>query len=195
MCDYSSGPGTHESVRIRNQRECVEAEYPPLIPNIDMCPECKPLRSRTITTPSEHDRVLKEVTRCPLYYRNTDTGGLCTSATVPLVYQPATASGLLTSGASITSPHGLHRYRIADRVRGIEDIAVNVRTTSASEVTARRRHAIQASSRRHAEHFRNRPPPPPCRVIQQGPQAGVPIAPQTPCNNGNQRVDYSNPRA
>jgi hypothetical protein len=199
-CGYTHGPGTHESVRIRNQRECVEALSPPLNPNIDMCPQCRsaaPHGTRVVTTPSEHDRVLKELTRCPLYYRNTDTGGLCAGATRPLIYQPATVSSLLASGASTTPPYGLHRYRIVDRVRGIEDIAVVVRTTSASEVTARRRAAIQASARRHAEHFRVHPPPPPrlCRVIQQGPQAGVPIAPQTPCNNGNQRVDYSNPRA
>jgi hypothetical protein len=39
------------------------------------------------------------------------------------------------------------------------------------------------------------PPPPVCRTVQAGPQAGVPTAPQTPCNIGNQRVDYSNPTA
>ena len=72
-----------------------------------------------------------------------------------------------------------------------------MRGPSASEVTARRRAGIEAAarSRRHAEHFRAEIPPPPCREVRRGPQPGVPIAPDPPCNIGNQRVDYSNPRA
>lgn len=192
-CGYTHGPGTHESIRIAHLRECVEPLAPPPDLHIDICPQCRkaaPHGTRVITTPSERDRILREVIRCPLYYRNTETGGLCGAT----VHRPTSTGELLSSGLSTTPPHGLHRYRIPDRIRGIEDIAVVVRTTSASEVTARRRASIQASARRHAEHFRNHPPPRPCREVRQGPQPGVPIAPDSPCNLGNQRVDYSNPR-
>lgn len=197
-CGYTHGPGTHESIRIAHLRECVEPLALPPDLHIDICPQCRkaaPHGTRVITTPSEHDRILREVTRCPLYYLNTATGGLCSRATAS-VNRPATVEGLLISGASTTPPYGLHLYRVPDRIRGIDDIAVVVRTTSSSEVTARRRASIQASAQRHAEHFRRHPPPPPrlCREIQSGPQAGVPIASDSPCNLGNQRVDYSNPR-
>ena len=195
-CGYTHGPGTHESIRIAHLRECVEPLALPPDLHIDICPQCRkaaPHGTRVITTPSEHDRILREVTRCPLYYRNQDTGGLC-GGTSAAVHRPISVGGLLSSGKTSTPPHGVHRYRIPDRIRGIEDIAVVVRTTSASEVTARRRANIQASARRHAEHFRAQIPPRPCREIQSRPQAGVPIAPDSPCNLGNQRVDYSNPR-
>jgi hypothetical protein len=194
MCSNEFGPGTHESVRIEYLRECAESQALPLSLNWDICPQCKHPHTRVRSTPSEHDRIMREVLRCPLYYRNLDTGGLCTSVT-RTIFRPATVGILAGSSHSTTAPRGVHRYRYMDRVRGIDEIAHIVRGPSASEVTARRRAAIEASARRHAEHFRKHPPPPPCRVIQQGPQAGVPIAPDSPCNIGTQRVDYSNPRA
>jgi hypothetical protein len=189
MCEHYHGPGTHESIRISHLRECVEPHALPPDLHIDICPDCRrdpPHGTRKFTTPSESDRTLKEAVRCPIYYKNTAIGGLCGGTA-------ALDMGLLEI-QSTTAPYGLHQYRRYDRIRGIEEIARVVRTQSSSEVTGRRRATIEASGRRHAEHFRNHPPPPPCREIRSGPQAGVPIAPTTPCSLGTQRVDYSNPR-
>lgn len=146
--------------------------------------------NRLVTTPSEHDRTLKEAIRCPIYYKNTVVGGR-------LCHPPITdtVDTTLLGSYSTTGPHGLHQYRVYDRIRGIEEISQLVQTQSSSEVTARRRAALESAERqRHAEHFRNYPPARPCRVPRTTPQAGVPIAPVSACNLGNQRVDYSNPR-
>jgi hypothetical protein len=191
MCDHTHGPGTHDSIRVAHRRECVEALSPPLNLNIDVCPECRrgqPHGTRAVTTVAESDRTLKEAIRCPIYYKNVVVGGLCGPT-----LRESTGLRLLES-RSATAPHGLHQYRVYDRIRGIDEIARVVRTQSASEVTARRRVSIQNAAQRHAEHFRSIPAPPPCRVPRTTPQPGVPIAPTTPCNLGTQRVDYSNPR-
>jgi hypothetical protein len=199
MCDYSrdNGPGTCESIRVRRERECVEAVFPPLIPNIDVCPQCRsgaPHGTPAVTTQSELVRTLKEAVRCPIYYKNVAVGGLCVGPTQAL-HRPVEL-GLLTKHGA-TAPHGLHQYRIYDRIRGIDEIARVVRTQSASEVTARKRVSVETATARHAEHFRLFPPLPPrlCRVPQPAPQPGVPIAPMSACNIGTQAVDYSNPRA
>lgn len=186
----------HESIRIAHLRECVEPLAPPPDLHIDICPQCKHPPVFRGAAISEHDRILREAVRCPIYYKNLDTGGKCRHL-LKNIHAPVSAGTLLSSPYSTTSPHGLHIYRVSDRIRGIEEISQLVRGASASEVTARRRASIEAAarSRRHAEHFRAEIPPPPCREVRRGPQPGVPIAPDPPCNIGNQRVDYSNPRA
>jgi hypothetical protein len=195
MCERSLGPGTHESIRISRQRECVEAHAPSIDSPTGVCVPCRPSHIYRQATVSEHYRIMREVSWCPLYYKNYDIGGKCSGTITPgLVYDTAT---LLDSQHSTTSPHGLYIYRVPERVRGIDEIAQLVRGPSASEVTARRRAGIEAAARkmrRHAEHFRAEIPPPPCREVRRGPQPGVPIAPMPPCNIGNQRVDYINPR-
>lgn len=196
MCDYHThGPGTSESVRISHLRECIEPLASPPDLHIDMCPQCHrgaPHGTCLVTTPSEHDRTLHEAIRCPAIYKNTTLGGHC-GPTAAEPHKPVDLT--LLQSYSTSRPHGLYQYRVYDRIRGIEEISQVVRTQSSSEVTARRRASLESfSRRRHAEHFRSYPLPPPCRVPRTTPQAGVPIAPTTPCNLGNQRVDYSNPR-
>lgn len=195
MCDYHAhGPGTSECVRISHLRECVELLALPQDLHIDLCSSCRrgaPHGTRLVTTPSEHDRTLHEAIRCPIIYKNTMIGGQCKTAAE--LHKPVDLT--LLQSYSTTRPHGLYQYRVYDRIRGIEEISQVVRTQSSSEVTARFRASIETSERRrHSEHFRNYPPPPPCRVPRTTPQPGVPIAPTSPCNLGNQRVDYSNPR-
>ena len=196
MCDRTLGPGTHSSIRTARLRECVEIHSPPLDLHIDVCPQCKPTHVYRASAISESDRVLREVLKCPIYYKNLDIGGKCHLLNTSL-HEPTSSDILLNYQHSTTPPHGLHIYRVSDRIRGIEEIAHIMRSPSASEVTARRRAGIEtaARSQRHAEHFRAVIPPPPCREVRRGPQPGVPIAPQSPCILGNQRVDYSNPRA
>ena len=190
-------PGAdHESIRVSRE----VAACPPTRSNtaVDTCIVCTGPAKREhekhrLETQTEATRTITGVTECRLYALNHHTGGLC-GDTAATVHAPATPP-LLGS----TPPHRVHGYRTFARVRGIDEIARFARGPSASEVTARRRanaeHAA-ATTRRHQEHFRVHPPPParlciPPRVL---PQAGVPLAPVTPCVLGNQRVDYTNPR-
>lgn len=194
MCDNSHGPGTSESVRIAHLRECVEPLASPPDLHIDICADCRgaPHGTRTMTTPSEHHRILERAIKCPSIYKNTTLGGRC-GLIIGEHHEPVDIT--LLESYSTTAPHGLYQYRVFDRIRGIEEITQLVRTQSSSEVTSRRREALERiTHRRHAEHFRKYPAPPPCRVPRTLPQPGVPIAPDPPCNLGNQRVDYSNPR-
>ena len=192
---------TSESVRIAALQRCVAQQALP--PGFVNCAPCRPETTnpqRRYTTTSERDRLLREISLCPLYYRNSQTGGLCSSARVDQHTTVRTQS--MAAGAPLletTRPYAVHQYRTHPRLRGIEDIARPVRGPSSGELTARRRAAIEAAAAtaiRHGEHFRTLPPPPPCRSPNTLPQPGVPLRLRpTPCIPGQQRVDYSNPIA
>lgn len=196
--DPSSIAGTSESVRIADIRRCVEQQALPT-GVVNTCCHKYPTPRRLLTTIGERDRALRQIAHCPFYFRNPHTGGICPNPQ-DLVHATDrnTSGGGETPLLETTQPGRIHQYRTHPRIRGIDEITRLVRSPTAGEVTARRRAAIEAaaaSARRHGEHFRAEIPPPPCRVPITGPQAGVPLAPVTPCNPGFQRVDYSNPRA
>ncbi len=173
--DYSAG-ATHESIRIRYVRENTEACYIPNQPTNGICPAMCPHIS---TAPvqkninSETARLFQKINQCPYYEPPDNPGGLCPDSVTP------------SSGGYKKAPF---------RITGIDQIAVNVRSLSSSEITSRKRYSAVQANRRHAEHFRTLPPAPPCRIIQTTPTPGVPYAPDGPCIPGNQRVDYSNSR-
>lgn len=186
----------HESVRIRRKietcRQCSGGyeNAPPTV--INNCTECiLPVTSQPNPTQAltEHQRMMRSVISCPLYDKTYVIDILCDD-----ISANCTPTSLLTC----SNPYVLYEYRTYDRISGIEEVADPVRGISSSEITTRRRRIIETAgrSRRHAEHFRARPPPDPrlCRPKRTGPEPGVPIAPTTPCNLGNQRVDYSNPQ-
>ncbi len=150
---------------------------------------CSPRRPaqdfRTVHHRTERERILREVVRCPLHFQNRDTGGLCAE-------QHRGVHG------TAPSPYAVTRQRPFHRIGGIEEICRPVRGVSGSELTARIRSRTETSNatlQRHSEHFRALPPPPArlCPPPRPVPTPGVPIAPVTPCNLGNQRVDYRLP--
>jgi hypothetical protein len=217
-CRTAGGPTTPdaESSRIRRVREavewgrcldgtCIVPPAPPLDANLDVCPDCGLRPDFTPgTTPSERDRILREVTACELYYTNQHTGGLCAGQREGIHAPIALGATDPATGSRFTShpPHRVQQARTMPRIRGIEEIARLVRGPTAAELTARRRQHIEGSTARHAEHFRATPLPPErlqCTIVggtsvprhRQRSQAGVPVAPITPCVLGNQRVDYS----
>lgn len=152
-----------------------------------------PLNSHTV---GERERILREVVRCPLYFRNgTSESSFCGSITANEANRMPPP---IPQNRSIT---GTHAVRSHQRVRGIEELVRVARTPHASELTARRRSAIESTApyrQRHAEHFRLLPPLPVslCRVPATEAPPGVPRKLQLPpCIPGQQRVDYSNPTA
>ena len=165
--------GLHECFTI-TEKECLCSPIP------------QAQNFRTVHHQKENSRILREAVRCPLHFQNRDTGGLC----------GVQHAAVHASGGASASPYARGTYRRFGRIRGIEEICRPVRGVSGSELTARiasRTVTSNATLRRHAEHFRPFPPPIPCRLYRSGPQPGVPIAPVTACNLGNQRVDYSAP--
>jgi BspA type Leucine rich repeat region (6 copies) len=194
----------HESVRVRKRIDackCCHGGYAGPAPTVvQRCTECDIVTSsqpRATQALSEHQRMMREIIACPMYEKTYTIDIVCedvTDAAKPSETVPPYVA-LLNS----QNPYIRYEYRTYDRISGIEEIADTVRGISSSEITARRRRIQEVSSaesrqRRHAEHFRATPPPPPCRVPRTGPQPGVPIAPVTPCNPGTQRVDYSIPQ-
>lgn len=201
MPDAAPPEPSSESVRIAALQRCVAQQALP--PGFINCAPCRPETTnpqRRYTTTSEHDRLLREISRCGFYYRNSQTGGICSNSR--LEQHDTTRSRSAAVGAPLletTRPYTIHQHRTISRLHGIEEIARPVRGPSAGEFTARRRSAIEAaaaSAIRHGEHFRTLPPPPPCTPPNTLPQPGVPYRQQpTPCILGLRRVDYSNPIA
>lgn len=183
---------TSESVRIRIRRECTSQQtLPTPLDSPPSCscryPESRPSQQRQGTT-GERDHLLRRISRCPVYRQHQHTGGTCVR------HVPGAVHGI----SEIPHPYRIHQNRQHSRIRGIEDIATFVRNPSAGERTARLRSSVEtaaAAAIRHGEHYRTRPPPPPCRPPRLPQQPGVPLPPQTPCLLGTQRVDYSNPIA
>lgn len=172
-CDQQTDlPGTHESIRIRRLREKVDTcNPPPFIPTC--CYPAMPAAAIQANVRTEGCRIRKEITRCPLYYAPEPQAGACPQTPIYPHRQPMKGADL-------------------------DEVAVVVRNRATSDYIARLREGTQSSNAtmsRHGEHFRKVVPVPPCRVVQTGPQAGVPIAPTTPCILGNQRVDYSSWKA
>ena len=152
---------------------------------IDKC--CaKSTRSRVTTPQTELDRILRNVTSCttygipkPLYSNNfsTDCG-----VTLPMYKKSNSNTNTIYSYPSWSIP----------RINGIDQLVTTFRTNTSSVTTSRKKDAIIAANTSFLnQRARKLPPPPPCVAPIQGPQPGVPIAPNPPCILGNQRVDYS----
>ncbi len=159
-------------------RECFE-----ITEQICQCPVYRAAQDfRTVHHRRESEQVLRRAVQCPLTYQNRDVAGLC-----PVQYVGISQS---------SSPYALRTERTFSRIQGVHEVCKPARSVAGSELTARIRARTENSNAalsRHSEHFRTLPPPRPCRLYQTGPQPGVPIAPTTPCNLGNQRVDYRSP--
>ena len=182
MCDNCTyvGGGTAENF-TRLTREHIEAIPPQPTADPGACERCEPRAAFFQQTRQPHSLLsVSRQTRCLLRVPPTAVQKvLCPAA-------PATPS-LLGSGA------GWSATRTHPRVSRIEHVAA-VTHRSSGQTTARLRDSIlDASAVRGAEFVRRRAPPPPCATLVTGPQPGVPIAPNPPCNPGTRRVDYVSP--
>jgi|LauGreDrversion4_2_1035121.scaffolds.fasta_scaffold582963_2 hypothetical protein len=175
-----AGGGTAGNV-TRLQREQIESIPPTPTAPADACERCEPRAAYFQQTRQSHTLLaVSRRTRCHVViHPSGQKTNPCADTSAP--------SAMLGSGS------GFSAERTHTRVSRIQDIAP-VTHRSSGLTTARVRDAIQnASAVRGAEFIRRRAPPPPCPVYSTAPQPGVPIAPNTPCNPGTQRVDYESP--
>jgi hypothetical protein len=173
-----AGGGTAGNV-TRLKREQLESIPPTPTAPTDACDRCESRAAFFQQTRQGHSLLLvSRQTTCPVIIQptGTQTTGPCDTPATPVI---------LGTGFSASRTH--------TRISRIQDIAP-VTHRSSGVTTARVRDAIQnATTVRGAEFVRKRAPPLPCPVYSTAPQPGVPIAPNPPCNPGNQRVDYESP--
>ena len=141
------------------------------------------------TALSEHDYTLQKAIRCPILYYNAFATYGCQpiyTPEVPYLEEPGTEP---PQGPGVTNV-----YRQFARIANLDQISKPLVGRSGDDRTARLRAGIEASAAtRYSQTVLPVVPYPPC--IPRGPQPGVPVAPNSGCNLGNRRVDYSNPNA
>lgn len=181
--------GTHESIRTYEIKECLVAPCIP-VSNVGQAPSgCCPPRVRFYTAGavpassylseriSECDVLMSVQSQIAANCNSPDTGINSIPEDQPNTYQkPVPLSRV-------------NQLRSHPRVSRIDQIARVNRACTASERTARLRDLDT-----EPVYFRAPPPPPPACPLPFTGNTGIPVAPQTPCNLGFQRVDFQNPR-
>ncbi len=187
--------GEAESTRTRLLAACVVREnlkfssYKPS--TTCACPVISAPREQRTTALSEHDYTVQKAVKCPVLYTTpVETGYGCQpvyTPTIPYLTEPGTEPPQGPGVAAV--------YRSFPRISGIEQISKPLVGRSCNDRTARLKAGILSSSNtRYVQSVLPIVPYPPC--LPPSPRgSGVPAAPNQPCNLGNRRVDYSNPRA
>ena len=128
---------------------------------------------------------------CPILYSTPVTTYGCQ----PVYTEPIPP----LTGPDVEDPQGpavQNVYRKFPRIGGIDDISKPLTTVAGSAYTARKRASIVSQSQtRYVQTLLPIVSYPPCLSPRVGPAAGVPVAPNTGCNLGERRVDFSNPKA
>jgi hypothetical protein len=179
MCDtpeYRSSE--HESIRIRQHKEKIERCTIETNPTTDT--KCCSTKSTNRIPPSEHVATLVGVSTCNVYTRNIQRGSFCTS---------------LVANSSDGGPYALNINRSMPRISRMQDNITVAKGVSSSTTTRQRNDSVLSSTRlianRYSDYFRPQIPPPPCPYPPS--RGGIPIAPQTICNLGTQRIDFVPP--
>jgi hypothetical protein len=178
--------GTHESIYLYEQKECILASIPPR----GQAPSgCCPVQTTYYTAGAvpASSYLSERVSQCDILVSvqsqlaancsNPDAGIDSIPEDRPNTYQkpvPVRRAGQLRSHP---------------RVSRIDHVARTNRSCTASERTSRLRDLGS-----ELVYFRAPPPPPPPCPLPFTGNPGVPVAPQTPCNLGFQRVDFRIPR-
>ena len=157
--------------------------------NCSTCPNIAQPTVQIPTVPNQLSHILDVAVNCPLLFVTpTATYGCQPVYTEPIA--PLQGVGVeKPQGPAVTSV-----YRKFQRIGGIDQISKPLVGRAGSDRTARLRAGIISQSQtRYVQTVLPLIPYPPC--LPPPPQPGVPIAPNSGCNPGTRRVDYSNPRA
>ena len=182
--------GACESMRLQQLQKCiVQANIQRSVKTTPPPCECapQPILQQT-TTPNQLSFILDRAVACPtLYVTPVSTYGcqpVYTEAIPPL------------TGSEPQGPAVSNVYRKFPRIGGIDEISKPLVSVAGSSYTARKRAGIVSQSQtRYVQTLLPIVPYPTCLSPRVGPAAGVPIAPNTGCNLGERRVDFSNPKA
>lgn len=184
--------GQAESTRTRLLQECIELAnvvHEPVSPDCITCPKIAQPLVQIPTAPNQLSHILDVAVNCPLLFTTpTATYGCQPVYTEPIPH---------LEGVGVEKPQGpavTTVYRKFQRIGGIDQISKPLVGRAGSDRTARLRAGIISQSQtRYVQTVLPLIPYPPC--LPPSPQPGVPIAPNSGCNPGTRRVDYSNPRA
>ena len=191
--------GQAQSTRTRLIQQCinqvnvqsVEANTanPPICPVITQPP------LQLGTTRDQTTYILSVAVRCPILYNTPFSTHGCQPVYTSFIPPPTEAE--LPGVEPPQGPAVDNVLRIFPRIGGIDQICKPRVGRAASDRTARLRASILSQSdNRYVQTIIPLVPYPPCPIPRKvGPQPGVPVPPNGPCNLGNRRVDYSNPNA
>ena len=161
------------------------------------CPVLKQPLVQLPTAPDQLSHTLDIAVSCPILYNTPVTS----YGAQPVYAVPIPPPTILDVGEVPEPPQGpavVNVYRKFQRISGIDQISKPLVGRAGSDRTARiRAGIISGSLTRYVQTVLPLVAYPPCPPSPQAgvPQAGVPIAPNSGCNPGTRRVDYSNPRA
>ena len=188
--------GQAESIRVRRLQECIVASNtePTSFPSNCICIQAPIIQQPT--TPNQLTHILDVAVACPiLYVTPFATSGCQPVYTDPIPPLPGPYGGPGEPEAP-QGPAVMNVYRKFPRIGGIDQISKPLVGRSASDRTRRLQASIVSQSQtRYVQTVLPIQPYPPCLPPRVGPQAGVPVAPNTGCNLAARRVDFSNPMA
>jgi len=196
-----NGPDA-QSTRLRIQRECiVQVNAQRQAAQQEPKTACACLPTPPIQEPTARDQLsftLDTAVNCPVLYATpSDTLGCqpVYTAAIP----PLTNADVPPNQRPVEPPQGpavTSVYRQFSRISGIDQISKPLVSRASSDRTRLLRESIVSQTQtRYVNTVLPIVPYPPCIPSRVGPQPGVPIALNSPCNLGTRRVDFSNPRA
>ena len=165
------------------------------LPSPPVCPVITPPPLQLGTTRDQTTYTLNVAVRCPILYNTPFSTFGCQPVYTARI--PAPTKEQVPGVEPPQGPAVDNVLRIFPRIGGIEEICKPLVGRSASDRTARLRASILSQSNfRYVQTDIPLIPYPPCPIPRKvGPQPGVPVPPNGPCNLGERRVDYSNPNA
>jgi hypothetical protein len=193
--------GACESMRLQQLQKCIiQANIQQSVKTAPQPFPCitQPVIQQT-TTPNQLTFILNKAVACPILYVTPVTTFGCQPTYTETIPPLQGHSDLLGETVVVSPPQGpavSNVYRKFSRIGGIDEISKPLTTVAGSAYTARKRAGIVSQSQtRYVQTLLPIIGYPPCVSPRVGPAAGVPIAPNTGCNNGARRVDFSNPIA
>jgi hypothetical protein len=191
--------GQSQSTRTRLIQECINQVNVQQIeanqPSPPVCPVITPPPLQLGTTRDQTTYTLNLAVRCPIKYNTPFSTFGCQPVYTNQI--PAPTEEQVPGVEPPQGPAVDNVLRQFPRIGGIEEICKPLVGRAASDRTARLRVSILSQSNfRYVQTEIPLIPYPPCPIPRRpGPQPGVPVPPNGPCNLGERRVDYSNPNA
>ena len=191
--------GQAQSTRTRLLQQCINQVNVKSVEartaNPPDCPVVSQPPLQIGTTRDQTTYILSIAVQCPIRYNTPFSTFGCQPVYASAIPPPTEAEV-----PGVEPPQGPavdNVLRKFPRIGGIDEICKPLVGRAASDRTARLRASILSSSdTRYVQTVIPLVPYPPCPIPRKvGPQPGIPVPLNGPCNLGLRRVDYSNPNA